>query len=183
MGHAELRQELRRPALDRFGRTHLPFGEDRVPGGLHADPDVGDSQTVQQPLARTVRGRQAVPAICAPRSVVHTTVPAHRTSAERCSSPASAMSRTRSRAASIRPPQQAAAAWWSVSVLYRVTSRSSCSSASVRCHPSPRASPVPRTRRRRSARSRYVSAPGFNFASTALPSPSTWRTATRFVVT
>uniref|UniRef100_UPI002F916102 hypothetical protein n=1 Tax=Streptomyces anulatus TaxID=1892 RepID=UPI002F916102 len=39
------------------------------------------------------------------------------------------------------------------------------------------------TRRRRSARSRYVSAPGFTLASTALSSPSTWRTATWFVVT
>ncbi len=63
-------------------------------------------------------------------------------------------SRTRRRAASIRPPQHAYAAWWSVSVLYRVASRSSLSPSSVRCQPSPRASPAPCVRRRRSARFR-----------------------------
>ncbi|GAA3487683.1 hypothetical protein GCM10018987_17620 [Streptomyces cremeus] len=73
------------------------------------------------------------------RSVVHTTVPARRVSAERNSSPASTINRTRVRAVSTFPPQHAAAAWRSVSDPYRVASASSRSSATVRIQPSLRA--------------------------------------------
>ncbi|GAA2603182.1 hypothetical protein GCM10010217_43000 [Streptomyces tubercidicus] len=46
-------------AVDGFGRVHLPFGERPAPGRLQIDPDVRESQAVQQPLARPVRHRQS----------------------------------------------------------------------------------------------------------------------------
>ncbi|MFE2529053.1 hypothetical protein ACFXEL_33050 [Streptomyces sp. NPDC059382] len=59
-----------------------------------AKPDSGEGQTVQQPLARRVRSTSPFLVI---RTVIHTTAPAHRTSAERWSSPSSTISRIRGR--------------------------------------------------------------------------------------
>ncbi|MFF2538754.1 hypothetical protein [Streptomyces cyaneofuscatus] len=157
-GHAVVRQELRRPAGGGFGGAHLPLGEHDVPGRPLAEPDVGEHEAVQQPFARWVRSTQARPgdpgaALGGPHDRAR---PPHLTSAERLSSPASVISRTRARAVSSRPFQNAVAAWRKVSVPYRAAAARSRSSASVRTQPSPRSSPVPRLCRRRSARTLYA---------------------------